>query len=304
MYEIGVLGMTCFQMGLNEILKVQLLGKETLIPPTKHITRYTGEYILYAVTKGQLRLLVNGERVTLNPGDIFLFNKGDFQTPEEAVYCEYYYLHFDLKEIKTMELSDEDYQKETERRQNAYWNTDTYSLDCYENFALLIRQKNHIADQGVFEYLMEILKNNRLTVAGKYPEKRLDISHHVQKFFLKLESLNEAKRGKGYYTATEIARYVENHFAEEISAKTIEKKFYISFDYANRLFEKNMKSSIIRYRNTVRLNQAKVKLATTSLSIGAISAMVGFRSEQYFCRAFKKHLGITPTEYRKNLWKE
>lgn len=296
--------MKCFCLGLSEILKIQLLGKETLVPPTRHITRHTGEYILYAVTKGQLILLVNGVREELNPGDIFLFDKGDFQTPESATYCEYYYLHFDMDDITARELSEAEYQKELEVKGKTYLNTDAYDLNCYRNFSVLLRQRNRVTDHQLFEHLTDILKKNRLTAAAKYPETRLEISHNIQNFLLKLEDLNRVKKEKSYYRAVEIARYIEEHFDQEISAQTIEGTFFISFDYANRIFENNMKSSIIKYRNTVRLNHAKVKLATTNLPIGGIAAETGFGSEQYFSRIFKKYLGVTPSEYRKNLWKE
>ena len=46
------------------------------------------------------------------------------------------------------------------------------------------------------------------------------------------------------------------------------------------------------------MQQAKHLLRTTSLSMGEISAQVGFLDQSYFARRFKKHQGITPREYR------
>lgn len=292
--------MKYFKISLNEIMRVELLGVAKMIPPAKHVSRYANPYILYAVTKGQLKMKLNGELLVLNAGDIYLFNKGDIQEPAGVGQCEYYYLHFDLDNIELIESGEKEYYNEILAKRNRYVNSNTYSLDCYNNYYVYIRQDNRIEDIQIFDHLIEILKANRITVSSKYPENRLNISANVQNFFMKLEAIDEPKKEKSYYKALEIARYIEQHFKEPISAETIESLFYISFDYANRIFEKNMKFSIIKYRNTVRMNHAKIKLATTNMMMSEIAAEIGFESEQYFSRIFKKYEGITPTAYRKN----
>jgi YesN/AraC family two-component response regulator len=39
-------------------------------------------------------------------------------------------------------------------------------------------------------------------------------------------------------------------------------------------------------------------LRTTSLSVGDIAELSGYNDYFYFARFFKKHTGVTPTEYR------
>lgn len=292
--------MKYFKISLKEILKVELLDKGKMAPPAKHLTRYINQYILYALTKGQMKMKLNDEVLTLNPGDIYLFNKGDFQTSAGVAQCEYYYLHFALDDIELIEATEEEYFAEILKKRNACMNSNMYSTDCYDNFYVYIRQDNKIEDTQLYEHLIEILKSNRITVSSKYPENRLNISSNIQSFFMKLEAINEPEKEKSYYKSIEIARYIERHFKESISAETIERLFYINFDYANRIFEKNMNYSIIKYRNTVRMNHAKIKLATTNMLMSEIAAEVGFESEQYFSRIFKKYEGVTPTAYRKN----
>lgn len=50
--------MKCFQIDLNELPKVALWGKEALIPPRLHYSRYLTEYVMYVVIKGELKLMV------------------------------------------------------------------------------------------------------------------------------------------------------------------------------------------------------------------------------------------------------
>lgn len=49
--------MKCFQIDLNELPKVALWGKEALIPPRLHYSRYLTEYVMYVVIKGELKLM-------------------------------------------------------------------------------------------------------------------------------------------------------------------------------------------------------------------------------------------------------
>ena len=50
---------------------------------------------------------------------------------------------------------------------------------------------------------------------------------------------------------------------------------------------------------TTRLNEAAVLLAKTEKKISIVSDETGFNNVDYFCRLFKKHYQVTPTQYRK-----
>lgn len=55
----------------------------------------------------------------------------------------------------------------------------------------------------------------------------------------------------------------------------------------------------MQYVLSVRISNAQYLLETTSYGIGEIAQIVGYDDALYFSRFFKKHVGITPTEYRK-----
>ncbi|MBO5347344.1 MAG: helix-turn-helix domain-containing protein, partial [Lachnospiraceae bacterium] len=48
-----------------------------------------------------------------------------------------------------------------------------------------------------------------------------------------------------------------------------------------------------------RLSMAKNLLISSNLPISEISEMIGYDNPLYFSRLFKKHTGMTPTEYKK-----
>jgi AraC-like DNA-binding protein len=56
--------------------------------------------------------------------------------------------------------------------------------------------------------------------------------------------------------------------------------------------------SPLQYVKRLRLNAAAARLRTTDDKLGAIAADVGYESAVGFTKAFKKHLGKTPGEYR------
>nr|WP_248927978.1 helix-turn-helix transcriptional regulator [Paenibacillus hamazuiensis] len=60
--------------------------------------------------------------------------------------------------------------------------------------------------------------------------------------------------------------------------------------------------SFVDYINSKRIEQAKLLLGSTSLSVADISDRVGFASSNTFIRVFKRHEGITPGQFRQ--WSE
>jgi YesN/AraC family two-component response regulator len=55
----------------------------------------------------------------------------------------------------------------------------------------------------------------------------------------------------------------------------------------------------MQYIVSKRIGMAKNLLITSNLSLYKISEEIGYDNQLYFSRLFKKHSGITPSEYRK-----
>ena len=96
----------------------------------------------------------------------------------------------------------------------------------------------------------------------------------------------------------QIRRYIDAHYAEDLSGNRIYELFFLDPDYASRLFKKRYNLSIKNYQTQKRLEAACQLLRTTSLPVNTISASVGYDNYSYFSRLFRKWYGITPMEYR------
>jgi AraC family transcriptional activator of mtrCDE len=67
-----------------------------------------------------------------------------------------------------------------------------------------------------------------------------------------------------------------------------------------RLFKQATGQSPAALMTAIRLMQAAKLLASSNLSVGTISTMVGYASEPAFHRAFKEKMGASPGEFRRS----
>ena len=74
--------------------------------------------------------------------------------------------------------------------------------------------------------------------------------------------------------------------------------------YINRIFKKTMGMSIGTHLNETRLQFALTYLKTSNLSINDISEILGFSSPSFFYKKFREKYGITPNDYRTNIFKD
>ena len=77
----------------------------------------------------------------------------------------------------------------------------------------------------------------------------------------------------------------------------VSKELQISPYYFSKLFKKRTGSNFIEYVTNVRIEKAKELLTGSNKNIKEISMEVGYSDANYFSRAFKKNVGISPTEY-------
>lgn len=63
-------------------------------------------------------------------------------------------------------------------------------------------------------------------------------------------------------------------------------------------FKKYTGTTPIDYRNSILIDKAKWHLKNTNLTVSEISDMLGFLNPSYFSTLFKKHINMSPREYR------
>ncbi|MBD0380166.1 response regulator [Paenibacillus sedimenti] len=98
----------------------------------------------------------------------------------------------------------------------------------------------------------------------------------------------------------EIAAFLDQHYHEDITLQDIANRFFLSREYISRKFKQEFEVNLSDYLGQIRMDKAKVLLQNPHLRISQVAEMVGYQDEKYFSKVFKKQVGISPNEYRKN----
>lgn len=95
-----------------------------------------------------------------------------------------------------------------------------------------------------------------------------------------------------------LLEYIEHNLSESITLDDLAQRAHFDKSYLTARFKESLGASPMRYVGHLRLERAKVLLATTDDSITQIARAVGFSSVHYFSRYFKEKEGMAPIEYR------
>jgi AraC-like DNA-binding protein len=93
--------------------------------------------------------------------------------------------------------------------------------------------------------------------------------------------------------------YIHEHYAEPIGREDVARYVGVSEGYLSRCFTQETGLSLIHYLARYRIQQAKQFLNAGDRSITEIALEVGFSDSNYFSRAFRKEVGISPLAYRR-----
>lgn len=101
------------------------------------------------------------------------------------------------------------------------------------------------------------------------------------------------------YGSRHCSRSTGVYFAEDISRDDIAAYACVTPNYLSTLFHAETGKTIREYISDCRLNESKRLLAATRKSISAIAMECGFGNISYFSTVFRKCVGKSPVEWRK-----
>ncbi len=102
---------------------------------------------------------------------------------------------------------------------------------------------------------------------------------------------------------SEFIRNVKKHIDKEafdsvFSVTELATEFNVNASHLSRQFKQEMSINNIEYITKVRMDRAVKLLEDTEAKVYEIADIVGYASQHYFCVAFKKCYGVSPTEFR------
>lgn len=127
---------------------------------------------------------------------------------------------------------------------------------------------------------------------------------HVACFVLHLLSLLPEKPDpvaqSSTMLSTQVMYWIEENYARKFDLAALASALQRSRSYLSRRFQQETGEKIHDYLTSFRLRKACELLRHHSYSVAEIAARVGFSDTTYFISCFRRKLGETPLQYRKN----
>ena len=108
----------------------------------------------------------------------------------------------------------------------------------------------------------------------------------------------EGKESVANLRMQKILRYIEKHYAEDITLADLSKSANISKSECSRCFRLSLNTTPYKYLTEYRLAMAAKLLKTTNEPVGNIAASVGFHQMSHFGKCFREKTGYSPKAYR------
>jgi two-component system, response regulator YesN len=170
-----------------------------------------------------------------------------------------------------------------------------------------------LAKSRVYELLVLIART--AIKSGADPEETLALSHEFMQVIPTLESLEDmcfwlvkitnrlidlfsyfdVKHANVIHKAT---LYIHQNYDQKITLESIARIVYLSPAYFSRIFKKEMGITFNAFVNNIRIEKSKSLLKDNQLKMLDIALLVGFESQSYFTKVFKKTTGVSPFQYR------
>lgn len=110
--------------------------------------------------------------------------------------------------------------------------------------------------------------------------------------------LAQVRRQESRNVLDKVDDYVQGHYREKLSLKSLGEMFHVNNVYLGQLYKKRHGMVFRDYLNELRIEKAQELLAGTDKRIYAIAQEVGFGKVEYFINKFVQKNQMTPNQYR------
>lgn len=147
---------------------------------------------------------------------------------------------------------------------------------------------------GADDYLLKPFRDQELLSAiDKVRQKERELTELTPQNTLPL-----AKGDKSKYVLQAL-EYIAAHYSDQdISITSIAAHLGVSEGHLSHIFKKETSYTVISYLTQYRIHTAMKLLQDCRYKVYEVAEMVGYRDVAYFGSTFKKHVGVSPSEYQ------
>lgn len=258
------------------------LPKDTRFPVTYHFPEYLAGNItpahwhehveLLCVTRGNLRIYIQGQVISAVPGDILVINPGETHAiPEREPDSRYACLIPHQTLCSKMGLSVKDHPIKNLIQ-------DEKSASAFHQILHILQEKPQLYEIDVQLRLISLV----LYLIREYP-KSDSISGRI-------------RETAGEQLVKQAIRCIQENYARPLSTKDVCKDLGFDKTYVCSVFKKITGTTMISYLNMVRCKHARELLQVGKLSVEECASMSGFQNSSYFTKTYKHYTGELPSE--------
>lgn len=246
---------------------------------------YHDAYEIYYLVSGERRYFIKDRTYQISTGDLVLINPNELHKTNEAgsPFHERILLNFNKEFL------------------NGWNESDTY-LSIF-NHDVSVFSLAPLQQGKIHKLLQKIINECDNRFEGFMDCSKALLTELLIEIFRYLHQTPRPIWDKANETSEkifEVVRYLNDHYWESLTLKTIKDRFFISPYHFSRTFKRITGFNFIEYLNSVRTREAQKLLKETRLSVTEISEKVGFENLTHFGRVFKKITGVSPSTYRKS----
>ncbi len=226
---------------------------------------------LYMPVEGHGIAVHHGKTYYLEPGKIFLipaYTPLSFSCDERLVK---YWLHFNAYIFKS-------------------------EIDVFSVFGTVYEVQLDTGDffRELFTRLGKVyLRNDAVSIF----ESKCLLGEMIVPFLEKMDK----KQSSLLFTVYEILNYIERNIEKPLSLKKLARIAGLNPTYLSNMFAKRMGVPLMRYCMQRRISHAIGLFRNNKLRLGEIALRSGFEKTETFTKLFKRHTGLTPSAYRKQI---
>lgn len=232
------------------------------------------DYQLLYIAKGKGHFFFDGNERIVTEGNMILYRPDETQMYYyyAAEKTEVYWVHFTGRLVEGI--------------------LDNYEMPCDENvfytgtspdYAWLYRQMIQELQlcRPNYEELLSLILRHIFIMINRYIKEGKTSGSEIQ---------NEIERATHYFN---------ENYNKPINIDSYAESRHMSTCWFIRSFKKILKVTPMQYILSLRMASAQSMLERTEYNISEIAEYVGYDNPLYFSRLFHKHVGVSPSEYRK-----